>query len=74
MLATAPERTDIVTVTQAAELMGTSRGAVHYHVLAGRLHAFRLGDRYVIERESVEALRRERATRLEQRETPTLKS
>jgi hypothetical protein len=61
MLATAPERTDILTISQTAQLIGSSRGCVHYHVLAGRLPAFRLGDRYVIRREDAEQLRRDRA-------------
>jgi hypothetical protein len=63
------ERVDLVSVSEAAQLLGTTRGQVHYHRLYGRLPSVlvpRQGgrDMYLIPRASVEQLRRERATRI----------
>jgi hypothetical protein len=62
MLATEKSaQVDLVTVTEAARIFGRTRGMVHYFRLAGRLPAITVEGRYLIPRESVEALQRERA-------------
>jgi len=60
---------DLVTVTQAAQDLGATRGMVHHHILTRRLPAIRVGRPYLIPREAVEQLRRDRAARLGQSET-----
>ena len=57
---TATLQPDLITVTQAAKDLGTTRGAIHHHRLTGRLPSITIDGRYLIPRESVEALRRER--------------
>jgi hypothetical protein len=52
---------DLVTVTQTAKAIGATRGMVHHHRLTGRLPAITIEGRYLIPRESVEQLRRDRA-------------
>ncbi len=52
---------DLVTVTEAARVIGATRGCIHYYRLCGRLPAITAEGRYLIPRESVEALQRERA-------------
>ena len=52
--------TELVSISQAAELLGTSRGAVHHHRLTGKLPSVRVGWPYMIAREAVEELRLER--------------
>ncbi len=66
MVATQP---DLVTVTEAAKDLGATRGMVHHHILTRRLPAVRVGRPYLIPREAVEQLRRDRAARLGQSET-----
>jgi excisionase family DNA binding protein len=63
------EKIDLLTITQAARIIGTTRGAVHHHRLTGKLPTIRVGGVYLIPRESVEQLRRDRAARLGQSET-----
>jgi len=68
------ERVDLVSVSEAAKLLGTTRGQVHYHRLYGRLPSVLVPrqsgrDMYLIPRSSVEALRRERAARIGHEET-----
>ncbi len=63
------EKIDFITVTQAARELGATRGLVHYHRLYGRLPSITVDGRYLIPRESVEQLRRDRAARLGQNET-----
>jgi len=51
---------DLVTVTEAAKDLGTTRGMVHHHILTRRLPAVRVGRPFLIPRAAVEALRVER--------------
>jgi excisionase family DNA binding protein len=51
---------DLVTVTQAAKDLGATRGMVHHHILTRRLPAVRVGRPFLIPREAVDQLRRER--------------
>jgi len=60
---------DLVTVTQTAKDLGATRGMVHHHRLTGKLPSITIDGRYLIPRESVEQLRRDRAARLGQSET-----
>jgi len=60
---------DLITVTQAAKDLGATRGMVHHHILTRRLPAVRVGRPYLIPREAVDQLRRDRAARLGQSET-----
>jgi excisionase family DNA binding protein len=55
------EKIDLLSVTEAARVVGATRGCIHYYRLAGRLPAISVEGRYLIPRESVEALQRERA-------------
>jgi len=55
------EKIDLVTVTEAAKDLGVTRGMVHHHILTRRLPAVRVGRPFLIPREAVEALRRDRA-------------
>ncbi len=68
MIAT-QKQLDLLTVTEAAHAIGATRGMVHYHRLYGRLPSITVDGRYLIPRESVEQLRRDRAARLGQSET-----
>jgi len=63
------EQVDLLTVTQAAHAIGTTRGAIHHHRLTGRLPAIVVAGKYLIPRESVEALSRDRAARPEHEKT-----
>jgi len=63
------ERVDLLSVTEAAHAIGTTRGAVHHHRLTGWLPAITVDGRYLIPRQAVEQLRRDRAARLGQEET-----
>ncbi len=56
-----PAQAELLTVTEAARVIGATRGAIHYHRLSGKLPAITVDGRYLIARESVEALHRERA-------------
>jgi len=60
---------DLVTVTEAARIVGSTRGAIHHHILTRRLPAVRVGRPYLIPRAAVEQLRRDRAARNGQSET-----
>ena len=51
---------ELITITQAAAVLGRTRGAIHHHRLTGKLPSIRVGRMYLISKESVEALRRER--------------
>ena len=53
------QRTELLTVTEAARELGATRSAIHYHRLYGRLPAITIDGRYLIPREAVEALRGE---------------
>ena len=57
------EQLDLVTVTEAARAIGTTRGAIHHHRLTGRLPAIAVAGRYLIPQQAVEQLRRDRAVR-----------
>ena len=47
------QQIDLLTVTEAARAIGTTRGAIHHHRLTGRLPAITIDGRYLIPRESV---------------------
>ena len=68
---TATLQPDLITVTEAARVVGATRGAVHHHRLTGRLPAIRVDGRYLIPREAVEQLRRERAALAERAKDTT---
>ncbi len=55
------EQLDFLTVSEAARVIGATRGMVHHHRLTGKLPTIRVDGVYLISRESVEQLRRERA-------------
>jgi hypothetical protein len=55
---------DLMTVTEAAQTLGQTRGAIHYQRLYGRLPAVAINGRFMIPRKSVEALRVERDAKL----------
>jgi len=63
------EQVDLLSVTQAAHAIGTTRGAIHHHRLTGRLPAIVVAGRYLIPRQAVEQLRRDRAARPGHKET-----
>jgi len=63
------QQVDLLSVTEAARELGTTRGAIHHHRLTGKLPSITIDGRYLIPRESVEQLRRDRAARLGQSET-----
>ncbi len=63
------EQVDLLSVTEAAHAIGTTRGAIHHYRLTGRLPSITVDGRYLIPKQAVEQLRRERATRLGQSET-----
>ena len=63
------EQVDLLTVTQAAHAIGTTRGAIHHHRLTGRLPSITVAGRYLIPRQAVEQLRHDRAVQIEQNET-----
>ncbi len=52
---------EFLTVTQAADVFGTTRGCIHHYRLTGRLPMIRVGRKYMVPRADVEALNRERA-------------
>ncbi len=54
------EQVELLTISQAANVFGRTRGALHHYRLSGRLPMIRVGRKYLVSRESVEALRRER--------------
>jgi len=56
----ATEKIDLVSVGQAAAMLGKTRGCVHHHRLTGRLPAITIDGRYLIPRADVERLRAER--------------
>lgn len=55
------ERHDLVTTERAARMAGLSRVSIVNHLLAGKLGAERIGDRFFPYRIEVEALAKERA-------------
>jgi len=55
------EKIDLLTVTEAAHAIGTTRGAIHHHRLTGRLPSITVDGRYLIPKQAVEQLRRDRA-------------
>jgi hypothetical protein len=52
---------DLMTITEVARALEATRGAAHYYRLCGRLPAIVVEGRYLIPREAVEKLQRERA-------------
>ncbi len=62
-------RVDLLSVTEAAHVIGTTRGAIHHHRLTGRLPSITVDGRYLIPRQAVEQLRHDRAVQIEQNET-----
>lgn len=73
---TASTTLELLTIRDAAALLGTSRSAVHCARLYGRLDVVRVpfsggrqGYRFLTTRESVEALRLEREARLAEKHT-----
>ncbi len=57
------QQVDLLSVTEAAREIGTTRGAVHHHRLTGKLPSITVDGRYLIPRQAVEQLRRDRAAR-----------
>jgi excisionase family DNA binding protein len=55
------ERVELLTITQAADVFGATRGALHHYRLSGRLPMIRVGRKFLVSREAVEQLRSERA-------------
>ncbi len=63
------EQVDLLSVTEAAHAIGATRGMVHHHRLTGRLPAITVAGKYLIPRQAVEQLRRDRAARPGHKET-----
>jgi excisionase family DNA binding protein len=63
------QRTELLTVTEAARELGATRSLVHYHRLYGRLPAIVIDRKYLIPREAVEALHGELLARHGQKNT-----
>jgi excisionase family DNA binding protein len=51
---------DLLTVTEAARILGTSSDSVRYYERQGRLNAMRIGTHRVFFRQDVERFKRER--------------
>jgi len=65
------EKIDLLTITEAAKDLGATRGMVHHHRLTGKLPSITIDGRYLIPRESVEQLRRDRAAIAERTKATT---